>query len=47
LLAALDGSIQMEVDKKGAGKKGNKKELEKMEIPFDNIDKALVQISFK
>ena len=46
LIAALDETIQLEVSKKGS-KKGNKKVVEEMVIPFDHIDKALVQISFK
>ncbi len=46
LIAALDDTIQLEVDKKRS-KKGNKKEVEEMVIPFDRIDKAFVQISFK
>ena len=42
LVATGESSIQIEVEEKG-----KKKELKTIDIPFDKIDKALVQISFK
>ncbi|MEQ8423420.1 MAG: ribosome maturation factor RimP [Cyclobacteriaceae bacterium] len=43
LVTADDSSIQVEVEEKGK----KKKESKTIDIPFDKIDKALVQISFK
>ena len=45
LVNAGEDTIELEFEEKAG--KGKKKELKKMEIPFDMIDKALVQISFK
>lgn len=45
LINSGDESIGMEYEEKTG--KGKKKEIKTMEIPFDMIDKAFVQISFK
>ena len=45
LINTHSDSIELEIEEKKA--KGKKKELKKMDIPFDMIDKAFVQISFK
>lgn len=45
LVNTLSDSIELEYEEKTG--KGKKKELKKMDIPFDMIDKAFVQISFK
>ncbi|MBZ0247767.1 MAG: ribosome maturation factor RimP [Cyclobacteriaceae bacterium] len=41
-----DESIEIEFEEK-TDKKSKKKEMKTMELPFDMIDKAFVQISFK
>jgi len=46
LIDSDDESIQVELEEK-AGKKSIKNDVKIVEIPFDKIDKALVQISFK
>lgn len=45
LVASGEETISLEYEEKVG--KGKKKELKTMEIPFNLIDKALVQISFK
>ncbi len=46
LIGFNDGSVEIEFEVK-ADKKSKKVEMKTMEIPFEMIDKALVQISFK
>ncbi len=45
LIGTKSDSIELEFEEKPA--KGKKKEIKKMDIPFEMIDKAFVQISFK
>ena len=45
LIAAGNESIKSEFEERVS--KGNKKEMKTMDIPFEMIDKAFVQISFK
>ncbi len=45
LVSTFEDHIKLEVEEKTG--KGKKKELKTIDIPFDNIDKAFVQISFK
>ena len=46
LISTSDESIEIEFEEK-TDKKSKKKEMKTMELPFDMIDKAFVQISFK
>ncbi|MFZ1807976.1 MAG: ribosome maturation factor RimP [Cyclobacteriaceae bacterium] len=46
LIGAGDEAIEIEFEEK-VDKKSKKKEMKTMELPFDMIDKAFVQISFK
>lgn len=46
LIGAGEETIEIEFEEK-VDKKSKKKEMKTMELPFDMIDKAFVQISFK
>lgn len=45
LMGTTDEVIQLEVEEKAG--KGKKKDVKSINIPFDKVDKAFVQVSFK